>query len=147
PGCRREKGEGSKPPPPAGEPDRLRKRRSDADPDKCEKPRAPGSERAVFRIRTRSRDRTGTAIAGHRILSPACLPIPPFERPSPAGRRGKSTNLFTKRQIYAAYHLLRPVGCEPANLPVAPEPRELPLGVTARIALDERHGLLAGARA
>ncbi len=26
---------------------------------------------------TRSRDRTGTAITGHRILSPACLPIPP----------------------------------------------------------------------
>ena len=30
---------------------------------------------------TRSRDRTGTAITGHRILSPACLPIPPFEQP------------------------------------------------------------------
>ena len=30
---------------------------------------------------TRSRGRTGTAITGHRILSPACLPIPPFERP------------------------------------------------------------------
>ena len=28
-------------------------------------------------FRTRSRDRTGTAITGHRILSPACLPIPP----------------------------------------------------------------------
>ena len=30
---------------------------------------------------TRSRGRTGTAITGHRILSPACLPIPPFEQP------------------------------------------------------------------
>ena len=29
---------------------------------------------------TRSRGRTGTAITGHRILSPACLPIPPFEQ-------------------------------------------------------------------
>ena len=27
---------------------------------------------------TGSRGRTGTAITGHRILSPACLPIPPF---------------------------------------------------------------------
>ena len=30
-------------------------------------------------VGTRSRGRTGTAITGHRILSPACLPIPPFE--------------------------------------------------------------------
>ena len=36
---------------------------------------------------TRSRDRTGTAIAGHRILSPACLPIPPSGRSLPRGRR------------------------------------------------------------
>ena len=28
---------------------------------------------------TRSGNRTRTAIAGHRILSPACLPIPPSE--------------------------------------------------------------------
>ena len=37
-------------------------------------------------FRTRSRDRTGTAITGHRILSPACLPIPPSEQP-PFGRK------------------------------------------------------------
>ena len=35
----------------------------------------------VYSLRTRSRGRTGTAITGHRILSPACLPIPPFEQP------------------------------------------------------------------
>ena len=28
---------------------------------------------------TRSRGRTGTGITAHRILSPACLPIPPSE--------------------------------------------------------------------
>ncbi len=33
-----------------------------------------------FSFRTRSRDRTGTDITVHRILSPACLPIPPFEQ-------------------------------------------------------------------
>ena len=36
-----------------------------------------------FFFGTRSRDRTGTAIAGHRILSPACLPIPPSGRSLP----------------------------------------------------------------
>ena len=30
-------------------------------------------------LRTRSGNRTRTTIAGHRILSPACLPIPPSE--------------------------------------------------------------------
>ena len=30
---------------------------------------------------TRSGGRTRTAITGHRILSPACLPIPPSEQP------------------------------------------------------------------
>ena len=31
-------------------------------------------------LSTRGRARTGTAITGHRILSPACLPIPPLGR-------------------------------------------------------------------
>ncbi len=30
---------------------------------------------------TRSGNRTRTAISGQGILSPSCLPIPPFERP------------------------------------------------------------------
>ena len=33
-------------------------------------------------VGTRSGNRTRTAVAGHRILSPACLPIPPSEQPS-----------------------------------------------------------------
>ena len=32
---------------------------------------------------TRNRGRTGTGITAHRILSPACLPIPPSEQRSP----------------------------------------------------------------
>lgn len=36
---------------------------------------------------TRSGNRTRTAIAGHRILSPACLPVPPSEPLPSAGRR------------------------------------------------------------
>ena len=32
-------------------------------------------------FRTRNRGRTGTGITAHRILSPACLPIPPSEQP------------------------------------------------------------------
>ena len=31
---------------------------------------------------TRNRGRTGTGITAHRILSPACLPIPPSEQPN-----------------------------------------------------------------
>ena len=34
-----------------------------------------------FSFGTRSGNRTRTAVAGHRILSPACLPIPPSEQP------------------------------------------------------------------
>ena len=44
---------------------------------------------------TRSRDRTGTAITGHRILSPACLPIPPSGRSLSPKDAGKSTKIFT----------------------------------------------------
>ena len=35
------------------------------------------SVKALFPC-TRGRDRTGTNITAHRILSPACLPIPPL---------------------------------------------------------------------
>ena len=44
---------------------------------------------------TRSRGRTGTAITGHRILSPACLPIPPSGRSLSPKDAGKSTKIFT----------------------------------------------------
>ena len=36
----------------------------------------------TLKLSTRSGNRTRTAIAGHRILSPACLPIPPSEQES-----------------------------------------------------------------
>ncbi len=45
---------------------------------------------------TRSRGRTGTAITGHRILSPACLPIPPFEQ---HGAKVILYILFSKKSI------------------------------------------------
>lgn len=48
--------------------------------------------------RTRSRDRTGTAIAGHRILSPACLPIPPSGRSLPRGRRRQKYEIICDPQ-------------------------------------------------
>ena len=43
---------------------------------------------------TRSRDRTGTAITGHRILSPACLPIPPSEQPPFVRKAGQKYELI-----------------------------------------------------
>ena len=49
----------------------------------------------AFLKSTRSRDRTGTAITGHRILSPACLPIPPSGRSLSPKDAGKSTKIFT----------------------------------------------------
>ena len=45
-------------------------------------------------FRTRSRDRTGTAITGHRILSPACLPIPPSEQPPFVRKAGQKYELI-----------------------------------------------------
>lgn len=45
-------------------------------------------------FRTRSRDRTGTAITGHRILSPACLPIPPSEQPPFDRKAGQKYELI-----------------------------------------------------
>ena len=47
---------------------------------------------------TRSRDRTGTAIAGHRILSPACLPIPPSGRSLPRGRHRQKYEIICDPQ-------------------------------------------------
>ena len=49
----------------------------------------------AFLKSTRSRDRTGTAITGHRILSPACLPIPPSGRSLSPKDACKSTKRFT----------------------------------------------------
>ena len=48
----------------------------------------------AFLKSTRSRDRTGTAITGHRILSPACLPIPPSEQPPFVRKAGQKYELI-----------------------------------------------------
>src|SRR5699024_10957729 len=50
---------------------------------------------------TRSGNRTRTTIAGNRILSPACLPIPPSE-PLPFGerRRQKYENFTIRQNLY-----------------------------------------------
>ena len=47
---------------------------------------AAGGDPATAFVGTRSGNRTRTAIAGHRILSPACLPIPPSEPGLPGGK-------------------------------------------------------------
>ena len=40
-----------------------------------------GEAKNLSFVGTRNRGRTGTDLSVHRILSPACLPIPPFEQP------------------------------------------------------------------
>ena len=42
---------------------------------------------------TRNRGRTGTGITAHRILSPACLPIPPSE-PLSLGKDGANVRFY-----------------------------------------------------
>ena len=54
-------------------------------------------------FRTRNRGRTGTGITAHRILSPACLPIPPSE---PLSLRKDDANvviLFNSAKSYRQY--------------------------------------------
>ena len=52
---------------------------------------------------TRNRGRTGTGITAHRILSPACLPIPPSEQPGLRKRRRKCTTFNLKFQNFLRY--------------------------------------------
>ncbi len=64
---------------------------------KSKNPRRPLKSSGIF-AGTRSRDRTGTAIAGHRILSPACLPIPPSGRSLPRGRHRQKYEIICDPQ-------------------------------------------------
>lgn len=103
------------------------------------------SDMRIDMLCTRSGNRTRTTIAGHRILSPACLPIPPSELPPPRGGAAKIRNNLRFAKIHIAEHRPEVVAPEPANLPVAPEPGHLALGIVPRIALDGLDRLVVGA--
>ena len=54
-------------------------------------------------FRTRNRGRTGTGITAHRILSPACLPIPPSEPLSFGKDDANVVILFNSAKSYYQY--------------------------------------------
>ena len=57
--------------------------------------------RANISFGTRSGNRTRTAVAGHRILSPACLPIPPSEQPYCALLRVQKYRFYFENASYS----------------------------------------------
>ena len=65
------------------------------------------SDMRIDMLCTRSGNRTRTTIAGHRILSPACLPIPPSEPHTPFLRKAtaKIRNIL---RFYKPLRLLPP---------------------------------------
>ena len=69
--------------------------------------RQSGQPRRLPAFGTRSGNRTRTTIAGHRILSPACLPIPPSEPHTPFLRKAtaKVRNIL---RFYKPLRLLPP---------------------------------------
>lgn len=78
-------------------------------------------------VRTRSGNRTRTTITGHRILSPACLPIPPSEPLFCAKDVGKSTKNLRLAKILMLNHRRIVVGNEPPYRRIAAKPPELPV--------------------
>ena len=78
-------------------------------------PQTKKREASKLLLGTRNRGRTGTGITAHRILSPACLPIPPSEPLSLSKKTGQMydfifilPNIIPRTWKLSVEHILSP---------------------------------------